>query len=108
MTKEKTLTKNLNADILVNLSNVASKKKVFEIFSSELFFPEYFGHNWDALYDCLTDLVWLPKVKTTITVCLPKRLSNNDKLILVRLLQDVDAYWEQEKRHIRVKIGNNN
>jgi hypothetical protein len=25
-----------------------------------LAFPDYFGHNLDALYDCLTDLSWLP------------------------------------------------
>ena len=23
-------------------------------------FPDWFGHNLDALYDCLTDLSWLP------------------------------------------------
>ncbi|WP_229795280.1 barstar family protein [Saccharothrix coeruleofusca] len=24
-------------------------------------FPDWYGHNLDALYDCLTDLSWLPE-----------------------------------------------
>lgn len=36
------------------------KLSTMDAIASALSFPEWFGRNLDALYDCLTDLSWLP------------------------------------------------
>ncbi|PXY20428.1 barnase inhibitor [Prauserella sp. PE36] len=36
------------------------KLGTLDAIAAALSFPDYFGRNLDALYDCLTDLGWLP------------------------------------------------
>lgn len=40
--------------------DTVDKPTTLTAFAAALSFPDYFGHNLDALYDCLTDLSWLP------------------------------------------------
>lgn len=44
------------------------KEKVLTILSERLRFPKYFGHNWDALEECLADLSWLGDVNRVAIV----------------------------------------
>jgi RNAse (barnase) inhibitor barstar len=42
-----------------DLDGCADKAEFLRRVATALNFPTWFGHNWDALSDCLTDLNWL-------------------------------------------------
>jgi len=44
----------------VELARVTDKDGFLEAVGKALDFPDWYGHNWDALADCLTDLSWMP------------------------------------------------
>ncbi len=44
---------------IIRGSRCCTVKALFDEISAALQFPPYFGHNWDALADCLSDLRWL-------------------------------------------------
>jgi hypothetical protein len=41
-------------------SGIRTKKTLFDELAQRLQFPDYFGANWDALWECIRDLSWLP------------------------------------------------
>lgn len=42
----------------LHLDEVRDKAGFLDRCARDLGFPEWFGHNWDALADCLRDLSW--------------------------------------------------
>jgi len=44
----------------VDLTDVQDKEQMLATIGKALGFPEWFGHNWDALNDCLLDMAWRP------------------------------------------------
>ena len=59
-------------------------------------FPDYFGHNWDALEECLADLEWLPAkgyvlVFTDADLILPE--DEDEFATFVEVLNDAGEAW---------------
>ncbi|MCK9259558.1 MAG: barstar family protein [Azoarcus sp.] len=44
----------------IDLGDCEDKAALLTRIATALKFPRWFGHNWDALADCLGDLDWLP------------------------------------------------
>jgi RNAse (barnase) inhibitor barstar len=39
---------------------VTDKSSFLDAFAVQLGFPSYFGHNWDAFEECITEMTWAP------------------------------------------------
>jgi RNAse (barnase) inhibitor barstar len=77
----------------VNISDVPDKESLFDQMEEKLRFP-YFGHNWDALYECITDLEWIKEKNVVIShdylVSMPDDVLN----VYVSLLIDSVYSWK--------------
>lgn len=65
--------------------------RLFDELAAALQFPYYFGENWNAVWDCITDLNWLKGASLLIIFDSAQHLlstSNDDFRILVRQLTD--------------------
>ena len=50
----------------LDFSKVNYINEVHQIIKDELDFPDYYGMNWDAFWDCLTDMVEEPFIRLKI------------------------------------------
>ncbi|HSL05131.1 MAG TPA: barstar family protein [Nitrospiraceae bacterium] len=65
-------------------------------FARALEFPDYFGHNWDALEECLTDLEWLPAKGYILLITDAAHVLSNDETeyeTFLEILRDAGEAW---------------
>ncbi|WP_076520257.1 barstar family protein [Achromobacter sp. MFA1 R4] len=64
-----------------------------------LWFPGYFGFNWDALYDCLRDLAWIPYRKLVLVHEALPSLPEEDLKVYLEILRDSALDWGGDQEH---------
>jgi hypothetical protein len=69
----------------------AEKAGLLKNMASALGFPDWFGHNWDALEDCLTDLSWRDAPGTVLLIESPR--PGDDLGVLVDILRSSAEFW---------------
>lgn len=89
--------------------------KFFDEAAAALQFPYYFGENWDACNDCLTDLEWLGAEALVLCVTDAGRLLEKapaDAAKLAAVLQSAAQAWNQPAKgkatrtfHVMLQAG---
>lgn len=82
----------------LDLTHVGSKSELMDAFA-KTGVPDYFGRNWDALSDVLTDLAWHPApayVLRLVKGSAAARALGGDWATLIEILRHAADYWKAE------------
>ena len=85
--------------------NVRTKGRLLAITARALHLPAWFGMNWDALADCLTDFAWAPASQHLLWLTSLEQFATRspvDFAAFVAVLEEVTAFWEQ--RDVRLLV----
>ena len=69
----------------------SDKVQLLKNLAVALGFPDWFGHNWDALEDCLTDLSWRDASAHVLLIENPK--PGDDLGVLIDILRSSAESW---------------
>jgi len=80
-------------------AGIKNRDELFSVLSEKLNFPEYFGQNWDALYDLFRDFSWISEhtiilVHTDIPLAEPTL-----QKIYLEILRDSVSDWKAGDEH---------
>jgi hypothetical protein len=84
----------------IDLGRARKAEDVHRIFGKALHFPEWYGANWDALADCLTDMSWNEADGYLIILQSFSALISNDPAALetlIGLLRDTSEAWKKQR-----------
>lgn len=85
----------------IDLTSVSDKDQLLGRFAAALAFPDWFGRNWDALEDCLTDLSWRTRDRHVLLIEGFENLRArrpDDFGVLVDILATSAQYWSERGR----------
>jgi RNAse (barnase) inhibitor barstar len=95
------------SNLTLNLSGVRSKKALMEAIATGLKLPKHFGHNWDALADCLMDEDWAKATSYTIAIsdsAAAKKRFGEDWDTLIDLLDEACEWWGEREKAFNVVL----
>ena len=93
--------------VLVRLVAARDKNAFLNAFAKALRFPDYFGHNWDAFYDCLLDLQHGDDAGTLLVLREASgfaRAEPEEFAAAAAAMQDAADYWNSAHQALLVVV----
>lgn len=93
--------------LYANLSACNTKQEVLEAIAEQFTFPKHFGKNFDALYDCMTDLVHKAGPQPGFIVVLEQIPASGSKFdreareTLLDVFRDTADFWAERNVQFR-------
>jgi len=88
-----------NAFIARLTQEILTEDDLFNELNKQLFFPDYFGFNWNALSDCLNDFRWIEQEEIILIHYQNLLLDDLIMNIYLEVLLDAIEKWEERKDH---------
>jgi len=82
----------------IDLAGAMDKEVLIGRIATALSFPSWFGGNWDALEDCLSDLSWLSPGGHVLIIEGAQHVPPVERGTLVDILASAAASWAERKR----------
>jgi RNAse (barnase) inhibitor barstar len=88
--------------LYANLSLAQTKQEVMESIAGSFLFPQHFGKNLDALFDCMTDLVHKSGSQPGFVVVLEQlpdnpRFDREAREQLLDVFRDAADFWAERR-----------
>lgn len=79
---------------------ITDKTDLFNFYYRAMWFPGYFGFNWDAMYDFLCDISWIKKRRILIIHERLPKMEVNDMRKYFSVLNDACDSWSGKNYYL--------
>ena len=96
---------------LLDGAEISSEEELLKHLAQAMKFPDYFGNNWNALEECLSDLDWLPAKGYVIQFANADifiKTHSSDFKVFVQIIESVKSYWNAINVDLILIVETNN